>query len=206
MSLTPPGSRLVESPRVGEEDLPHGGRGVPPRTRLSSVVTILARFDGMFTRLVDESSTYTPAATGSRPKSARMKGVTVEVGSPRRRSSDRARPRRCASLEHVQAEAQFRHQPRTANTRCRSRGAILSAYPFTDPRCRARFPVRFRCTFNSPRNCRWRWKAVQNASGQDEAVLPDYATCTGSPRLKHHVSIGGTSADRNRFAMPRTSQ
>ena len=31
MSLTPPGSRLVESPRVGEEDLPHGGRGVPPR-------------------------------------------------------------------------------------------------------------------------------------------------------------------------------
>ena len=31
--------------------------------------------------------------------------------SPRRRSADRARPRRYASLEHVQAEAQFRRQP-----------------------------------------------------------------------------------------------
>ena len=47
---------------------------------LNRLVTILASFDGMFTRLVDESSTYTHAATRSRPNSARMKGATVEVG------------------------------------------------------------------------------------------------------------------------------
>ena len=34
----------------------------------------------MFTCPVDESSTYTRVATRSRPKSAKMKGVTVEVG------------------------------------------------------------------------------------------------------------------------------
>ena len=49
-------------------------------SHLNRLVTILASFDGMFTRLVDESSTYTHAATRSRPKSARMKGATVEVG------------------------------------------------------------------------------------------------------------------------------
>ena len=49
-------------------------------SHLNRLVTISASFDGMFTRLVDESSTYTHAATRSRPKSARMKGATVEVG------------------------------------------------------------------------------------------------------------------------------
>jgi len=52
-------------------------------SHLTRLVTILASFDGMFIRLVDESSTYTHAATRSRPKSARMKGVTVEVGLTR---------------------------------------------------------------------------------------------------------------------------
>lgn len=32
----PPGRRFVDSRSVGEEDFPHGGHGVPPRTRLSS--------------------------------------------------------------------------------------------------------------------------------------------------------------------------
>ena len=47
---------------------------------LDRLVTILARFDGFFPCPVDESSTYTYAATRSRVKSARMKGGTVEVG------------------------------------------------------------------------------------------------------------------------------
>ena len=47
---------------------------------LSRLVPILPSFDGMFTCPVDESSTYTRVATRSRPKSTKMKGVTVEVG------------------------------------------------------------------------------------------------------------------------------
>ena len=64
----------------------HCATMVAPRLRsynifhLNRLVTILASFDGMFTRIVDESSTYTHAATRPRPKSARMRGVTVEVG------------------------------------------------------------------------------------------------------------------------------
>ena len=47
---------------------------------LNGLVTILARFDGIFACLVDESSTCTHAAMRSLTKSAGMKGVAVEVG------------------------------------------------------------------------------------------------------------------------------
>ena len=49
-------------------------------SHLNRLVTILASFDVMLTCPVDESTTYTHAATRWRPKSAKMKGVTVEVG------------------------------------------------------------------------------------------------------------------------------
>ena len=50
---------------------------------LNILVTSSANFDGMLTCSVDESSTYTRVARRSRPKSAKMKEATVEVGLAR---------------------------------------------------------------------------------------------------------------------------